>query len=116
MWVKADHFKGKVALLADGLNPAGSQVLDKLNGTAPTVRDRGATNAELQIDGKCDWTHVSFIAKFPRDVYNWVLRVDPQGEGVVWVDDIEVTPLQAEQLASAPAAAAAAAAVAAPNG
>ena len=78
MWVKADQFKGKVALIA---NCIGSEA------------DPTGPRAELPIDGRCDWTHVSFEADFPRRSSSWVLRIDPVGEGVIWVDDVEVTPL-----------------------
>ena len=82
IWVKADQFTGKVIFQADSFNwePA-----DKCKFPV--------TKVELPIQGKCDWTYLSFEGTFPRQVFNWVLRVDPVGAGVVWVDDIEVTPL-----------------------
>ena len=52
--------------------------------------------AELQIDGKCDWTHVSFESDFPRVAHAWNMSIDVRGEGVVWVDDVEITPLDAK--------------------
>ncbi len=79
MWVKADNFTGKVVLLANNFNP-------------PNGKKMPDVSAELPINGKCDWTYVTFDADFPRNMYNWVLRIDPVGTGVVWVDDIEVTP------------------------
>jgi len=80
MWVKADKFTGKVVLLANGFNQPGKRKYDE-------------QKAELAIDGKCNWRYVSFEATFPHDLFNWVLRIDPIGTGVIWVDDIEVTPL-----------------------
>ena len=80
MWVKADAFKGKVALIADCL-------------ARPKPREPKQYRAELAIDGKCDWTFVSFETDMPRNAYSWVLRIDPIGEGVIWVDDVEISPI-----------------------
>jgi hypothetical protein len=80
MWVKAESFKGKVALIADGI-------------ARPKPCDPKEYRAELPIDGKCDWTFVSFETDMPRNAFSWVLRIDPVGEGVIWADDVEVTPL-----------------------
>ncbi len=80
MWVKADSFKGKVALIADGF-------------AQPKPKEPKEYRAELPIDGKCDWTYVSFETDMPRNTYSWVLRIDPIGEGVIWVDDVEISPL-----------------------
>ena len=60
---------------------------------APAKSKFPVVSAELPINGKCDWTYLSFEAPFPRHVYSWVLRIDPVGTGTVWVDDMEVTPL-----------------------
>ena len=82
IWVKADAFTGKVIFQADNFNwvPADKSKF-------PDIK------VELPIQGKCDWTYLSFEAPFPRLVFNWVLRIDPVGTGTVWVDDIDVTPL-----------------------
>lgn len=82
MWVKADQFKGKVALIVDGF-------------ARPKPREPKEYRAELDINGKCDWTLVSLETDMPRNTYSWVLRVDPMGEGIIWVDDVEITPLAA---------------------
>ncbi len=82
MWVKADQFKGTVALIADGL-------------ARPKAKEPKEYRAELVIDGKCDWTYVSFETDMPRNTYSWVLRIDPIGEGVIWVDDVEISPITA---------------------
>lgn len=82
IWVKADQFTGKVIFQADNVN-----------WTPPAQTKFPAIKVELPIQGKCDWTYLSFEATFPRQVYNWVLRIDPVGTGIVWVDDIDVTPL-----------------------
>ena len=88
MWVKADSYHGKVALIAAKFNFASGQKMDPIK-------------VELPINGKCDWTYISFEGSFPRDVYNWTLRIDTEGDGVVWVDDVEVTPLAANLTAEA---------------
>lgn len=80
MWVKADQFNGKVELIADGL-------------AWPKPRETKEYRAELVIKGKCDWTFVSFETDMPRNAYSWVLRIDPLGDGVIWVDDVEISPL-----------------------
>jgi hypothetical protein len=80
MQVKADDFRGKVTLLADSF-------------THPKGRQIPPAKAEIDINGKADWTPVSFEADFPRQVFAWVLRIEVAGEGAVWVDDLEVTPL-----------------------
>lgn len=80
MWVKADHFTGKVELRANDFN-------------FPAPRKLEPFVATLPINGKCDWTYVSFEATFPREVYNWETHIDAIGDGVVWIDDIELTPL-----------------------
>ena len=81
LWVKADRFTGKVVFLANGFNPS------------PGTKKPDDIRVELPIQGKCDWTRLSFEATFPRRVFNWVLRIDAIGTGTVWVDDLEVTPL-----------------------
>ncbi len=81
-WVKADNFTGKVALRAENFD------------WTPAAKSKfPVAQVELPIQGKCDWTYVTFEGGFPRKVFNWVLRIDPVGTGVVWVDDFEVTPL-----------------------
>ncbi|MHB9131642.1 MAG: LamG domain-containing protein [Armatimonadota bacterium] len=81
IWVKADQFTGKVAFIANGFNPS------------PGTKKPDDIRVELPIQGKCDWTYLTFDASFPRQMFNWVLRIDPIGTGVIWVDDMEVTPL-----------------------
>jgi hypothetical protein len=81
MHVRADQFRGTVALLADGY-------VHPKNIKLPEVK------AELPINGKTGWTYVSFEADFPRQCFNWALRIDAVGEGVVWVDDMDITPLK----------------------
>ncbi len=80
LWVKADNFKGKVAIRAKDI-------------TFPSKRDIPKQEAELAIDGKCDWTHVSFETDFPRLAHFWKMYIDVRGEGTVWVDDVEIVPL-----------------------
>ena len=78
-----------VLLLTLGRKPCSSD-------TAAYCRARAKlpeVKAELPIDGKINWTYVSFEADFPRQCYNWALRIDAAGEGAVWVDDMDVTPL-----------------------
>ena len=80
LWVKADQFTGKVVFSADKL-------------ARPKPREPKSYSAEVAIAGQCDWTFVAFETDMPRNAYSWFLRIDPVGEGVVWVDDIEITPL-----------------------
>ena len=82
LWVKADQFTGKVVFRADSFNWA-----------PPDQQKFRDVSVELPIQSKCDWTYLSFEAPFPRQVFNWVLRIDPIGTGTIWVDDLEVTPL-----------------------
>ncbi len=82
LWIKADEFTGKVVFQADSFA-----------WIRPDECKQPVVAAELAIDGKCDWTYVSFEGTFPRHYSSWVLRLDPVGTGVVWVDDIEVSPL-----------------------
>ena len=82
LWVKADEFTGKVVFQADSFN-----------WSPPAKQKFPVVSAELPIQGKCDWTRISLDGPFPRQVYNWELRIDPVGTGTVWVDDIEVTAL-----------------------
>jgi len=83
MWVKADNFKGKVAIKARDFN-------------WPVKRDFPEQKAELEIKGKCDWTHVSFESDFPRLAHLWKLSINVEGEGDVWVDDVEIMPLESK--------------------
>ena len=80
MWVKAENFKGTVAILLNGI-------------AAMKPADPKEYRAALPIDGKCDWTHVTFETTVPRNAFSWVLRIDPEGTGVIWVDDVEISPL-----------------------
>ena len=80
MLVKADGFKGKVTLRADGfVHPKGTKLPPAL--------------AELAINGRCDWTPMSFEADWPRKLYAWMLRIDAEGEGTILVDDLELSPV-----------------------
>ena len=81
IYVKADQFNGKVILSASGF-------------VQPKPQPIPEARAELNVDGRTDWTPVSFTAAFPREVFNWVVTIDVVGKGTVWVDDIEVTPLK----------------------
>ena len=80
-WVKADDFTGKFTILCNDF------VFQK-------PRQVSNDRAELAINGKCDWTYVSFVAEFPRYAHSWWMRLDPAGKGTVWVDDVEVVPLE----------------------
>ncbi len=82
IWVKAEAFTGKVVYQADSWD-----WVPEARAKFPVAR------AELPIQGKCDWTYLSFETSAPRQVFNWSLRIDPVGTGVIWVDDIDVTPL-----------------------
>ena len=82
LWIKADQFTDKVVFQADSFN-----------WSPPAKGKQPVVTSELPINGKCDWTCVSFEDTFPRLYSSWVLRLDPVGTGAVWVDDIEVTPL-----------------------
>lgn len=79
-WVKADDFKGKVSINAKDFNWPGKDKVPE-------------QKAELEIDGKCDWTHVSFETDFPRLAHLWKMLIDVHGKGAVWVDDVEIVPL-----------------------
>ncbi|MCX5658389.1 MAG: hypothetical protein NTW19_01550, partial [Planctomycetota bacterium] len=83
MWVKAEKFTGKVAILVDNIG-------------WPKAREPKTISAELPINGSCDWTYVGFETDMPRGAYSWVVRVDPTGEGSFWVDDVEVSPVPAK--------------------
>ena len=80
LWVKADDFKGKVALRAKDFNWPAKQ-------GAPDQK------AELAINGKCEWTQVSFESDFPRLAHLWKMYIEVEGKGAVWVDDVEIAPL-----------------------
>ena len=80
LWVKADQFTGTVALKVDNI-------------VCPVKRDFTHTDATLNITDKCDWTHVSFTTDFPRYAHYWNMLIQVQGAGTVWVDDMEITPL-----------------------
>jgi len=84
MYVKAENYTGQVSLLADSfVIPDGKKI------------DPATTKNTLTINGKTGWTKVAFESDFPRKVYNWTLRIDAAGTGVLWVDDLEITPLTA---------------------
>ena len=83
MWVKTDRFQGTVAVKAKDF-------------VWPVPRKLSELKAELTIRGKCDWTHVSFESDFPRVAHAWNMSIEVRGEGVVWVDDVEITPLDAK--------------------
>ncbi len=80
LWVKADNFKGTVAIKANAFNWPGKN-------NAPEEK------TEFNINGQCDWTHVSFESDFPRLAHLWKLYIDVHGKGTVWVDDVEIMPL-----------------------
>ena len=79
-WVKSENFTGTFAISADFI------VYQK-------PREPKSYRKEIPISGKMDWTYVSFETDFPRLAHGWNLRLDPNGKGTVWVDDVEVTPL-----------------------
>ena len=79
-WVKADDFKGTVAIKAKDFNWPGKDKVPE-------------QKAETIIDGKCDWTHVSFETDFPRLAHLWKMAIEVHGKGSVWVDDVEIAPI-----------------------
>ena len=86
MWVKADTFTGKVTLTMKNII-----FPDHTNtGAQRTIEN---PSASLQIKGKCDWTFVSFETPYPRQAHAWDMQIDIDGQGAIWVDDIEFTPL-----------------------
>ncbi len=80
-WVQADEFHGKVTFRADGfVGP---------NKDAPKPFEQ-----TVLIDGKRDWTFVGFESEFPRSTYYWNFSIIPEGEGTLFVDDLEMTLLE----------------------
>lgn len=80
-WVKADAFKGKVAVRMDNI-------------TFAKPRDAAKPEASLEIAGASEWKFIGFETEFPHLAHLWRLTVEAQGEGSVWVDDFEISPLK----------------------
>jgi len=81
LWVKAEHFTGKVTLKVDKV-------------VFPKPRQFTNPTAAREIHGKCGWTFIGFDTDFPRLAHFWDMLIDVQGDGVIWVDDLEISPLE----------------------
>ena len=83
-WVKAEQFAGSVALKVDGV-------------VFPVKREFHNPQATLNIADHCDWTWLGFESDFLRSAHFWNMAIVVQGQGVVWVDDFEITPLETQK-------------------
>ena len=80
-WVKSDDLKGRVDLVMDYYT---------------TSEGPKKESASLEVDGSTDWKRVELVTELPRNAYQWLLRLEVEGEGWAWIDDVAIVPLEAE--------------------
>jgi len=79
-WVKSDELKGKVRLV--------------LNNYGLVAGGPKTEEAELAVDGSTDWKRIDLVTRWLRHSYQWGLKIEVEGEGWAWIDDVEIVPLQ----------------------
>jgi len=78
--VKSDELKGKVRLV--------------LNNYGLVAGGPKTEEAELAVGGSTDWKRIDLVTRWLRHSYQWGLKIEVEGEGWAWIDDVEIVPLQ----------------------